>query len=481
MITTGRQQRTSGLWRFLALAFLFPIWVLPAGAQTFINLHNLAFTNGTGPVANLIASGNTLYGTTRIYGGGDAGGYGSVFKMNIDGSGFTNLHTFSAFSPEAGNLNGGLVLSSSTLYGTASFGGSSNYGSLFAISTNGLGLTNFFNFPTNDSVFPFTNNLGSYPTAGLILSGGTLYGVANGGGTKGWGALFAVSTNGTAYTNLHSFTFTDGQYPDRDLLLSGGTLYGTTPVGGSSAVGTIFKITTNGAGYTNFYNFTQPMAPFFTNSDGAFPACSLVLAGSTLYGTASEGGDFGGGTIFKIDTNGMNFSVLHHFAATNGPLSTNIDGAHPQSGLTLVGSTLYGTASAGGVAGNGTVFKINTDGSSFTTLYQFTTTNNASGTNLDGAHPIGGLLSVNGTLYGTASFGGTSGYGTVFSIANAPTLTITLSGTNAILMWPSNVIGYNLQGATNLVPSATWDPIAGQYSVTNPISTRQKFYRLNHP
>jgi uncharacterized repeat protein (TIGR03803 family) len=292
--------------------------------------------------------------------------------------------------------------------------------------------------------------------------------------------LFAVSTNGTAFTNLHNFTFTNGQYPKADLILSGSTLYGTTPVGGSFAVGTIFKLNTNGSGYTNFYSFPVPSGSPGTNSEGAFPSCSLVLSGSTLYGTAAEGGESGSGTIFMVSTDGTSFDVLHQFTAISGTLSTNGDGARPQSGLTLLGNVLYGTTSAGGSSGNGTVFKINTDGSGFSTLYSFSATNDVAGTNTDGAHPIGGLLLSGSALYGTASAGGTFGFGTVFSITIPPMLTITLAGTNAILTWPSNIVGFSLQSATNVVPAAAWGSVAGQYAVTNPVSGRQKFYRLMH-
>src|SRR5262245_51466826 len=62
-------------------------------AQTFTTIHN--FTNGisdgSGPYAGLIASGNTLFGTT-VYGGSP--GHGTVFKVNADGTGYTNLHNF---------------------------------------------------------------------------------------------------------------------------------------------------------------------------------------------------------------------------------------------------------------------------------------------------------------------------------------------------------------------------------------------------
>jgi uncharacterized repeat protein (TIGR03803 family) len=458
----------------------------PASAQVFNNLHNLALRDGSGPFANLIVSSNTLYGTAHKYGGGSGGGSGSIFRLNTDGSGFTNLHTFSGTAPEGGNLAAALVLSGKTLYTTATFGGSSNYGCIVAIGIDGSGLTNVYNFSAPLGPFPTTNLDGADPSTGLILSGGTLYGLASGGGQHGWGTAFAVSTNGTGFTNLHSFTSTDGQNPASDLMLSGGTLFGATAAGGATHYGTLYRMGTNGADYTNFYSFPADSGPDRTNYEGVFPACSLVLLGTNLYGTASEGGDFGGGTVFMIDTNGTALTTLHAFAITNGITGTNSGGARPQSGLTLAGNVLYGTTFAGGTSGNGTVFKINTDGSGFTTLYNFSATNGmgtngvGGGTNFDGAHPVGGLLLSGGTLYGTASEGGTAGFGTVFSISFPPTLTIALAGTNAIVTWPTNVTGFNLESATNL-PSAIWNPVTGQYSVTNPISGRQKFYRLKSP
>jgi uncharacterized repeat protein (TIGR03803 family) len=468
----------------VTLALIIGLGLMPAfrtSAQIFTNLHNLVFTNGTGPVARLLLSDNTLYGTTRIYGGGNGGGYGSVFKMAADGSSFTALHIFSGFAPEAGNLNSSLVLSGSTLYGTAAFGADLDHGCVFGINTDGTGLTNLYSFSPLSSNSPYTNSDGAYPDAGLVLSGSTLYGMANGGGTKGAGSVFAVNINGTGFTNLHDFGPGDGQYPEADLLLSGSTLYGTTPGGGDFNYGAIFKIDTNGSGFASFYSFTQSSGSPATNSDGAFPACSLVLSGNTLYGTAAEGGNAGSGTVFKINTDGSDFAVLHHFTAMSGPLASNSDGARSHTGLTLSGNTLYGTASLGGISGNGTVFKINTDGSGFATLYSFTATNGITGVNADGARPLGGLILSGSALYGTANQGGTSGYGTVFSIFLPPMLTITPAGPNVILTWPTNFTGFNLESTTNLVSPVFWDAVPGQYSVTNLVSGQQKFYRLIYP
>src|SRR5579862_4669700 len=77
------------------------------------------------------------------------------------------------------------------------------------------------------------------------------------------------------------------------------------------------------------------------------------------------------------------FTTLHSFSGT--------DGAAP-SGLILSWGVLYGTTVVGGIITNGTVFKINTDGTGFTNLYKFT-----GGT--DGIAPQGSLVLSGNTLY----------------------------------------------------------------------------------
>src|SRR5437588_118014 len=192
---------------------------------------------------------------------------------------------------------------------------------------------------------------GNLPVAGLILSGNTLYGTAHGGGSTGNGTVFKVSTDGTGFTNLHSFatgnfdssfnyTNSDGANPHGKLFLSGDILYGTTFSGGFSGAGTIFAINTNGAGFRIVHSF--PMAIGGFNSDGCSLWAGLILAGNTLYGTAFGCGSSERGTVFKLDTSGTGFTTLHTFNS----FSTN--GSNPYGGLVLSGSTLYGTTQGGG-------------------------------------------------------------------------------------------------------------------------------------
>ena len=206
------------------------------------------------------------------------------------------------------------------------------------------------------------------------------------------------------FTNLYSFTNgTDGAGPAGVLFLSGHQLYGTTS-GGNSGGGSVFAVNINGTGFTNLHTFTANSGyPSYTNSDGDSPEAGLVLSGQTLYGTASQGGINGAGTVFAVNTNGMGFTNLYVFTAPTN--STNSDGANPRGGLILSGSTLYGTAYNGGLS-SGTIFALGTNGQGFTNLHSFTLANLSPYTNSDGAHPEAGLILSANTLYGTATGGG---------------------------------------------------------------------------
>ena len=85
---------------------------------------------------------------------------------------------------------------------------------------------------------------GAFPVAGLVQgSDGYFYGTTQGGGTTGFGTVFRISTNG-ALTSLHSFTGTDGSQPFAGLVQGGdGSFYGTTSGGDAGRAGTVFRLT----------------------------------------------------------------------------------------------------------------------------------------------------------------------------------------------------------------------------------------------
>lgn len=283
-------------------------------------------SDGAEPYAGVALSGNRLYGSAEE--GGSAGG-GAVFAVNPEGSGFTNLHNFTATmsdGPKLTNSDGfapqaGLLVSGNRLYGTAVAGGSGGSGTIFALNADGTGFTNLHNFGARitNSLGVNTNSDGAGPVARLVLSSNTLYGTAPNGGSSGNGTIFALNTDGTGFRILHTFsdlenhTNSDGATPHAGLVLSGSTLYGAAEYGGSSGNGTIFALNSDGTGFTNIYYFSF-LYPPGTNSDGTYPYGTLILSGNTLYGTALFGGDSDSGTVFSLKKDGTCFTTLHSFA-----------------------------------------------------------------------------------------------------------------------------------------------------------------------
>jgi uncharacterized repeat protein (TIGR03803 family) len=213
----------------------------------------------------------------------------------------------------------------------------------------------------------------------------------------------------------------DGAGPSAALTSLGNTLYGTATVGGRAGNGALFSLNFDGTGFTNFHSFTKTAGSDNTNTDGANPYGELVLSGNTLYGTANSGGRLGGGTVFAVNTDGTEFRTIHHFETTGNisPL-TNSDGANPMCGLIVAGNTLYGTASSGGYTARGVVFALGTDGTGYTNLHIFSTgvfvPDIGTTVNEDGISPRAGLILSSNRLYGTAMGGGTFGNGTIFAL-----------------------------------------------------------------
>jgi uncharacterized repeat protein (TIGR03803 family) len=173
--------------------------------------------------------------------------------------------------------------------------------------------------------------------------------------------------------------------------------------------------------FLTLHDFSAPAGAAATNYDGTGPVAGLTLAGGTLYGTTVRGGGYGQGAIFAMQLDGTSFTNLHSFTAFAGPGLTNADGGQPQAGLLCSGSNLYGTAAYGGWFGNGTVFLINTNGAGFATLHHFSTAATELGlglrTNYDGLYATAGLIGSGTNFYGTAAEGGNNGDGTVFALS----------------------------------------------------------------
>jgi len=217
------------------------------------------------------------------------------------------------------------------------------------------------------------------------------------------GLVLAASSaaRSQTFSVVHSFTGgSDGAGPLAGLVIDrSGNLYGTSSSGGSFGSGTVFKVDSTGH-ESALYDFTG-------GADGGSPQASLLLSGGHLFGTTNSGGASGAGTVFEVTLSGIE-TVLYTFTG-------KADGANPDASLIRDGAgNLYGTTFAGGTNGNGTVFKLlrpTVTGGAWTeqVLYSF-------GKGTDGANPVAGVTSQTGHLYGTTSAGGTYGYGTVFQL-----------------------------------------------------------------
>jgi uncharacterized repeat protein (TIGR03803 family) len=466
----------------------------------FTTLYSFNYSEGYNPNSLVQGNDGDLYGTT-INGG--TNGYGTIFKATTNGvvtalSSFYNSSSTDGSAPDKPVQGvGGLF------YGTTGSGGAYGYGTLYAMSTNGL----------RRGLYSFTGaNDGSQPNSLAQARDGFYYGTAANGGTNGNGTIFKTTTNGTL-TTLHLFNGDDGSSPNGLMQGLDGNLYGTTGSGGADYNGTVFKITTNGTlttlhsfygndGYGpnslvqrndgNFYGTTESggtngngtvftLTPsgalttlyLFNGNDGSFPNCLVQGLDGNLYGTTKSGGMNGSGIIFKLQTNGT-LTTLHSF---NGN-----DGHQPMSLVQGSDGNFYGTTYYGGMYGNGIIFKLKTNGM-FTILHAFTYD--------DGAEPGGLIQGKDYNFYGTTLYGGTNGQGTFFrlnvpvapSIVTQPDSVISLNGATATFtveadgvlplryQWRKDSVnlinGGNISGATSaiLTLSHVSQADAGAYSV----------------
>jgi uncharacterized repeat protein (TIGR03803 family) len=373
---------------------------------SFCKLQNCP--DGRNPLAGLIAVNGTLYGTTPGGGTGSFGGPGgTVYSLDPQTGAETVVYSFCSQQScaDGGYPLAGLLDVNGTFYGTTLSGGSSTFcgdgcGTVYSLNPGTGAETVAYSFCSQTGCSD-----GYYPAAGVIAVKGALYGTTKDGGSHGnGGTVFSLNPTSGAEETLHSFQADpgDGLSSQAAVINIRGTLYGTTAFGGKDARGTVFALRNKG----------KHMVHSFGLSYGLEPLAGLIDAGGTLYGTTYYGGsianctsDYGCGTVFSLDPATGAEAPVYSFGA-------NADGTNPAAGLINVNGTLYGTTSEGGGFGGGTVFSIDPKSGAETVLYSFCTEQGCT----DGEYPRAGLVNINGTLYGTTYKGGKYNFGTVFSI-----------------------------------------------------------------
>ncbi len=316
--------------------------------QTIYNFDNGAGT-GTGkyPVGGLVqGSGNVLYGTT--YEGG-ANGFGTIYKINPDGTGFEVLHDF-AEATDGSNPTSGLVIGTEDeggpvdyLYGTASNGGASDAGTVFKlrISDSEFTVIAALNFRPR----------GANPYGTLVLGrDGFLYGTAATGGSRGSGTVFRVNRLSGQMVVRSLSTTTSGSYPMAGLIQGRApdtNLYGTTMSGGGSGGGTVFKIDTVGSGGTLPIIGVRNLS----SVTGISGVGIMQSSDGSLYVTTEQGA--GPGTILRMTTD---FTTLVGIRDTFDYYNT---GGYPAApAIQGLDGALYGTTFEGGDHDGGTVYRI---------------------------------------------------------------------------------------------------------------------------
>jgi uncharacterized repeat protein (TIGR03803 family) len=328
----------------------------PDGTETV--LYNFPGANGgSAPDSTLVMDkSGKLYGTT--FAGGTIG-CGVVFKISSTGK-ESLIHDFAGPPSDGCTPDGALVMDASgDLYGTTEGGGKNRDGAVFKLTSDGV-VTLLYSFCRKANCMDGTAPFGGL----IADSAGNFYGTTLRGGRQSCnyqcGTVFELTPGGTE-TVLYGFKGppNDANTPEGTLMLDhSGNLFGTLYNGGragcesNSGCGAAFKL---GA------DRTETVLHFFTGrkGDGGNPFSGLLADGvGNLYGTTQYGGGpgctvtpYGCGTVFKLAPDGTE-TVLHSFGK-------GTQGANPASSLAMdTAGNLYGTASEGGAGGFGTVFKL---------------------------------------------------------------------------------------------------------------------------
>lgn len=247
---------------------------------------------GAYPYAALIqARDGNLWGTTVS---GGTYNHGTVFQMTPAGVLTTLVEFTRNGETEKGDqvLAGVVEASDGNFYGTTAAGGAYDTGTLFRMTAAGV--------VTTLVEFIYDGVSGYYPLELMQASDGNIYGTTISGGTSDKGTIFRLTTNGVL-TKLVNFTSNGASNKGREprgrlLQASDGNLYGMTKYGGAEDFGTVFRLTTNGV-LTTLVEFRPSVA-----HQGYAPQAGLVQGfDGCLYGTTRYGGANDYGTVFKLD------------------------------------------------------------------------------------------------------------------------------------------------------------------------------------
>ncbi len=393
----------------------------------YSQMHDFSGADGNLPFGSLIFVGNVLYGMTQQ---GGTHSMGNIFKIMPDGSGFTDLLDFSASS--GGNWpKSKLFYDGTFLYGMTGYGGNFSDGVLFKVNPDGTGYTDLINFSGAAN--------GTYPGGSLFYDGTFFYAMASGGGTHSSGVVFKIKPNGTGFTKLHDFSgaTTDGGNPSGTFISDGTFLYGMCTAGGTNYVGTVFKynmlctpvtlsqsptictgqsVTVGTHTYTTQGTYKDTLTTY-SGCDSTVTTILTVNTTPTITGT-TPAGNCGTGTV-TLGAAASAGTINWYAALTGGPsLGTGVSFTTPSISST---TTYYVDASNGNCISASRTAVIATINTTIPTV-----TGNTPAARCDAGTVTLGAAASAGTLnwYAAASGGPSLGTGVSFTTPSISSTTI---------------------------------------------------------
>lgn len=318
---------------------------------------------------------------------------GHIFRIEEDGSGYELVHAL------PGIVDGNPLLESPD-------------GNFYGLTTTGKIYKAVPGVFEAQAIYTFSNpDDGLTPIGRLVEDAdGVLYGLCRQGGTGSVfhpsnpfpntnqaGTIFKVNKDGTGFTKLFDFNFLDGIRPISLILGSDGFLYGNTAEGGSYNKGVLFRVKTDGTEYTVINNFL--LVTSYPGARGAISEYDEKLFGLTW---SSE--------IYAVDLDGNNFTVIYD-------MDNDVPGESTKPNtLMFIDDKIYGISSLGGEANNGTIFRLDPDGNNYEDLFHFNGQNGNPNRNASFDQGRSLVKSTTGELLVAISGGGASNSGILFKL-----------------------------------------------------------------
>ncbi len=244
-------------------------------------------------------------------------------------------------------------------------------------------------------------------------------------------------------------------------------LYGTTYADGAYRGGSVFRLNKDGTGFQTLHDFKGGPGEGCCPFGGVYETREGVL-----FGTTSYGGPDNYGMLYRINRDGTGYTILRYF------VSSNIDGYLPvPPPVEGPGDLLYGTTYYDGPNEAGVVYCVRKDGSGYAVLHRF---------DWDlpqGAEPNAQLIwASDGALYGTTFLGGGVVDGSVFRVKPVVLTGRQMGGQFTVRFEGFASQVYDLEASDGLPP--TWSRIASVTNLTGavdwiepPPQPSRRFYR----